>query len=281
MKFTQHLTLTIISYLVGMILSYGQSIRVMTYNIKFDDKKDTVNGWEMRKEHVIGLISYHNPDIVGTQEGLRHQLEDIKTALPQLEYLGAARDDGKEKGEYTAIYFNKNKFREVRSGTFWLSPSQDRPSKGWDAALPRICTWAEMKTRDSGVSLFVFNTHFDHVGKLAREKSVDIILKKIQEVAKDNPVILMGDFNFTPESTPYAQMTLADSKRIAQKVYGPEATFNGFNFTRKPDRRIDYIFVGRSIDVLHHAVLTDSQDLKYPSDHFPVIADLRIYGLDR
>ncbi len=268
----------------SMAFSYGQSIRVMTYNIKFDDKRDSVNNWQKRKAEVIGLLNYHQPDIIGTQEGLHHQLEDIKKGSAGYDYLGAGRDDGRSKGEYCAIFYSKDRFEVVRSGTFWLSLSPDKPSKSWDAALPRICTWAQMKAIGQDSSFFIFNTHFDHVGKKAREESVRLIMNRIQEIANKAPVVLTGDFNFTPDAPAYAKAIkmMRDTREVPGITpYGPEATFNGFNFLRQPERRIDYIFVNDRIRALTYACITDSKNMKYPSDHFPVVTDLKIHGLVR
>ncbi|MEM6522734.1 MAG: endonuclease/exonuclease/phosphatase family protein [Bacteroidota bacterium] len=258
------------------------TLRMMTYNIKFDDTRDSVNNWIRRKDQVIGLLNYHAPDIVGTQEGLRHQLDDIKSGLSGFEYIGVGRDDGKKKGEYSALFYNAQKFEIVQSGTFWLSQSAEVPSKSWDAALPRICTWAEMALINSEKTFFVFNTHFDHVGRIAREESIKLIIKRIKSLSNDRPVIFMGDLNFTPDKIPYELITgfMQDTRTAFNShPYGPEATFNGFQFQKKPMRRIDYIFIKSDIHVKKYATLSDSQNMAYPSDHFPVLVDLEINGL--
>ncbi|MEQ8243022.1 endonuclease/exonuclease/phosphatase family protein [Fulvivirga sp.] len=251
------------------------SIKVMSYNIKFDDKNDPVNNWDNRKDQVVGLLKYHEPLIFGTQEGLHHQLEDIKAGLSNFEYIGVARDDGKQKGEYSAFFYNTKYFKPIQSGTFWLSETPETPSKSWDAALPRVCSWAEMEDFNTKRRFFVFNTHFDHIGVVAREKSIGVIIDKIKELAKEVPVIVLGDFNFEDDKTPYKKMTdfLRDA-RLADNVkpYGPEATFNRFHFDVQPEKRIDYIFVNDQVRVKSFATLSDSQDMAYPSDHFPVVA---------
>ncbi len=177
-------------------------IRMMTYNIKFDDTRDSVNNWDRRKANVIGLLTYHAPALFGIQEGLHHQLEDIKSGLSEFDYVGVGRDDGKQNGEHSALFYDTKLFQLLRSGTFWLSKTSEVPSKDWDAALPRICTWAELKLKDSENTFFVFNTHFDHVGKVARQESIKVIIQKIKALAGENPVVLMGDFNFTPQAKP-------------------------------------------------------------------------------
>lgn len=259
------------------------AIRVMTYNIKFDDTRDPGNDWRSRKGRVISLLNFYEPAIFGIQEGLAHQVEDLQKGLDNFEYVGVGRDDGQKQGEYSAIFYNAKLFAANRSGTFWLSETPGQPAKGWDAALPRICTWVELEHGETGKAMTVFNTHFDHVGAKARKKSAELILDKIDELSVTGPVILMGDFNFTPFSEPYYVVTnsLRDA-RLASQVppYGPEATFNGFRFDRAPTTRIDYVFVNKVIEVLRYGVLTDSQALSYPSDHFPVLVDLNIHAGD-
>lgn len=253
-------------------------IKVMTYNIKYDDKRDSINNWEKRKDRVVGLLQYHLPDIFGTQEGLHHQLEDIGSDLPAFKYLGVSRDDGDKKGEYSAFFYNIIKFKPLESGTFWLSKTPDVPSKGWDAAFPRVCSWAKLEVIESGQQFLVFNTHFDHVGEIARLESTKLILKKIKEMAKGIPVILMGDFNFTPDAISYGVIvkSMEDAREATLALpYGPEATFNGFDFLTAPERRIDYIFCKGNLQVKSYATLSDNQNMSYPSDHFPVIAKIQ------
>lgn len=270
------LVLIFISFCV-MAQKGNVSVKIMSYNIKFDDKNDPVNNWANRKDQVVGLLKYHEPLIFGTQEGLHHQLEDIKAGLSNFEYIGVARDDGKQKGEYSAFFYNTKYFKPIQSGTFWLSETPETPSKSWDAALPRVCSWAEMEDINTKKHFFVFNTHFDHIGVVAREKSIGVIIDKIKELNKDLPVIVMGDFNFEDDKIPYKNMInfLSDARLAAGvEPYGPEATFNGFHFNEQPEKRIDYIFVNSKIKVKSFATLSDSQDMAYPSDHFPVVSEV-------
>jgi endonuclease/exonuclease/phosphatase family metal-dependent hydrolase len=273
---------TFIFFLSCSFLSEAQlqkPVKLMTYNIKFDDKNDQVNNWNNRKENLIGLLKYHQPNIFGTQEGLFNQLEDIDNALSDYTYVGVAREDGKQEGEYSAIFYDSTLFMLKSSGNFWLSETPDKPSKGWDAANTRICTWAHFENGESGKSFYVFNAHFDHVGVEARKNSIKLITKKVNEIAANSAVIVMGDFNFTNDSEPYQLITknLSDSYLISEKApYGPEATFNAFRFSEMPKRRIDYIFVNDGVEVLSYATLSDSKEMHYPSDHFPVQAQIRL-----
>ncbi len=250
-------------------------IRVMTYNIKFDDTRDSVNNWDNRKQDVIGLLNYHEPDIIGVQEALKHQLDDMLDGLDHFRMIGVGRDDGKQKGEYSAILYNDELFDVLDSGTFWLSPTPEKVSKGWDAALPRVCTWALLKDVE-GEQIYVFNTHFDHIGEEARKESAKLIRNRILETVK-GPAIVMGDFNFTPDKPPYQIMTeyFADAAKDSKtRPYGPAGTFNAFRFDQQVTRRIDYIFLYGTWEVHKFATLSDSRDMRYPSDHFPVLVEL-------
>ncbi|GAB5526155.1 MAG: hypothetical protein Roseis2KO_40270 [Roseivirga sp.] len=207
----------------------------------------------------------------------------MKADLSGFEYVGVARDDGKQKGEYSAFFYDTNIFSLLQSGTFWLSETPDKPSKSWDAALPRICSWGELKHKNSSKKFFVFNAHFDHRGVKAREESAKVIMKKAEEIAGNQPVIVMGDFNFQSTAAPYSVITetMSDSYKASQiPPYGPEATFNGFRFDRMPARRIDYIFTKGPWKTVDYATLSDSNEMRYPSDHFPVVVDLKFDALD-
>lgn len=263
--------------MTAVSMAQSDRLNVMSYNIKFDDKRDSINNWERRKSRVIGLLKYHQPDIIGTQEGLLHQLEDIQSGLGKFKFVGVARDDGAQKGEYSAFFYDTTKLQVLKSGTFWLSKTPETPSKNWDAALPRICTWAQLEVKDSGKQFYLFNTHFDHVGEVARLEGAKLIIQKINEVAVQLPVVLMGDFNFTPDAEPYRLIieSLKDARKLSTtKPYGPEATFNAFNFSKMPVRRIDYVFF-RGLHVVRYATLADSQNMSYPSDHFPILARIQ------
>ncbi|WP_343486696.1 endonuclease/exonuclease/phosphatase family protein [Allomuricauda sp. d1] len=255
----------------------GQTIEVLTYNIKYDNPKDSLNNWDSRKDFLISQLRFYSPDIFGTQEGLVHQLKDIEQGLDNYAFFGVGRDYGDERGEFTAIFYDQTKFDVLKEATFWLSTTPEEPSKSWDAALPRICTYGHFKLKKSGEEFFVFNTHFDHVGKVARKESAKLILKKIKELnTKRLPVVLMGDFNLENSSggIQWILKEMQDAHAEAgQNAHGPEGTFNGFNFTKPVNRRIDYIFVD-GFETSKSGILSDSFDCRYPSDHFPVYAEL-------
>lgn len=259
--------------------TYAQDLQVMSYNIKYDNTSDLVNNWENRKAFLISQLNYYDADIIGTQEGLHHQLEDIKASLDRYDYVGIGRDKGNTQGEYSAIFYNTQEVEMLKQGTFWLSPTPDEPSKGWDAALNRICTYALFKDKDTDLRFWVFNTHFDHIGEVARLESSKLILQKIKEVNTDNKaVILTGDFNLTDQEKGIQIITdqMIDTHMAAgENAFGPKGTFNGFHFEKPVTDKIDYVFISEGdFKILKSGILSDSQDCKYPSDHLPVLVDL-------
>ena len=274
--------LTLIA-LLFFTLSYGQNISLMTYNIRYDNPNDGENAWPNRKEVLLSQILFYQPDVMGTQEGLEHQVKYLDENLKSYKYVGVARADVKEKGkgEYSAVFYNVNKFKDLKSGTFWLSDTPNKPSRGWDASLNRICTYILLQDKNSSKKFWVFNTHFDHKGVVARQRSAELIIKKIREINKENvPVFLMGDFNLTPDQSPIKHIVknLNDSKLVSQQLpFGPDETFNGFKVCDDRDRRIDYIFVSqKNITIQKYGVLASVKKMKYPSDHFPVFISAEI-----
>ena len=254
-------------------------ITAITYNIRFDNPADGEDAWPKRRDFLAAQLRFHAPDVFGIQEGLHRQVEYLSEQLPAFRRVGAGRDDGKEAGEYSALYFRKDRFGLLASGTFWLSETPDTVSKGWDAALPRICTYAHLHDSLAGKNLWVFNTHFDHIGREARRRSAELILSRIREMNRDGgPVILMGDFNTEAHDEPVAIITraMADSRAVSSEMpFGLGGTFNGFKFHEPVKKRIDYIFIGgKELAVRQYAVLSDSRDCHYPSDHLPVLARL-------
>ena len=257
----------------------SQEVEVMSYNIKFANENDGENSWSNRKEHITNQIKFYEPEILGVQEALVSQLKHFESEIKNYKYVGVGRDDGKEAGEFSAIFYNAKEFEVLENNTFWLSETPAEISVGWDAAMERICTYAKFKDKASGKSFWVFNTHFDHVGEKARENSAKLIWEKISSLNKENlPVILMGDLNLEPQTSAiqFLSEKMNDSKTLAELDFGPEGTFNGYNFNEAVKRRIDYIFVSDNIEVKKYAVLSDSKDLKYPSDHLPVMVEVMI-----
>lgn len=271
--------LIILLLLVSNIVM-AQNIRVITYNIRYNNLGDGVNAWPNRSNQVSALLEFHQADVFGLQESLIGQIEDIHTQLPQMKWVGVGRDDGEKAGEFSPIFYNSEKFKALKNGGFWLNEATDQPGLGWDAACNRVCTWIVLKEIKTGTTFMVFNTHFDHIGMKARTESAKLILKKIKELNKENmPVILTGDFNLTPDKEPISVITaiLRDSKSISKQApYGPEGTFNSFKFDAPMKDRIDYVFVNNQVEVLQYGVLTDSKDQRYPSDHLPVLVNIEL-----
>lgn len=252
------------------------SINIATYNIRMDTPNDSLDPWQHRKEMIKGLVTFHDFDVFGTQEGFKHQLEDILD-LENYAYVGVGRDDGVAAGEHSAIFYKKNKFDVLKNGDFWYSETPDTPSLGWDATCcHRICSWVQLKDKENGKTFFVFNSHYDHEGEEARKNSSTLLLSKIEEIAGNNTVFCTGDFNATPNSEPiqiiYNDETLKDSYLISeQKPYGTEATFNNFRVKHSTNSRIDYIWVSKNISIKKYGTLNDIQYGHFPSDHYPVM----------
>lgn len=265
-------------YIWSTSLAQNSTLRVMTYNIRYANNNPGEE-WILRKDNVAEMIRFHSPDIFGLQEALLEQVVFILEEFPGYQLVGIGRDDGKNEGEFSPLFIS-NKFSIENYGTFWLSETPDIPSVGWDASYKRIATWAIVKNIISDESLFLINTHFDHKGNLAREESVELLMKKISSYAKELPVILIGDFNFTKDSNPYRSIQkyglVEDSQLLAEFNYGTSDTFNGFNSMDDLREKIDFIFVSNSIDVIHHAIIGDKFNDKYPSDHMPVVIDFSI-----
>jgi len=189
--------------LLASKLFFSQDLKVMTYNIRLSLESDKENSWNNRKQETMALMSYYHPDYFGVQEAVPQQMTDIKTTLTDYDYVGVGRDDGKNQGEYSAIFYDKNKLEVTKSGTFWLSETPEKPSRGWDAAYNRVCTYAFFKIKKTGKQFLAMNLHFDHVGDVARVNSAKLILEKIKKLNPKNvPLTLTGDFNLTDDSEP-------------------------------------------------------------------------------
>ena len=264
-------------------------IRVMTFNIRYDEPRDGVNAWSNRKELVASMIRFHNADLVGVQEALKRQMDDLETLLPEYSWVGVGRGDGKTAGEYSAIFYRKARFKSLESATFWLSETPNVPSSGWDASYPRIVTWVKLQEIKTGKVFYHFNTHFDHRGVKARTESARLLLNRINQIRPALPVVVTGDFNFTESTDGYQILTgknagesgnsksaLRDTRYVSQHGHhGPTSTFNEFK-ALVPDRKIDYVFVKGNIRVMQHGVLADTWDGRWPSDHLPVLAEIVI-----
>jgi len=254
----------------------GSPINIMTYNIRYNNKGDGINAWPNRKDLVKAQVQFYDTDILCVQEALAGQFEDILAAT-DFKAEGVGRDDGKRKGEFSAIFYNKNRFLRKDGGTFWLSPTPDVPGKGWDAVLPRICTWVRLYDKQNKKEFMVFNTHYDHVGVQSRIQAALLIKQKIQEIAPKLPVVFTGDLNVTPETEAIATIKsfLTDARDVsAEPPYGPLGTFNNFKYDSELKEKIDYIFINQGFKVQKFATLTDHKDRRYFSDHLPLFARL-------
>jgi endonuclease/exonuclease/phosphatase family metal-dependent hydrolase len=258
-------------------------LKVMTFNIRFDTPKDGPNQWLYRRDAAAQIIKNEAPDIVGTQEVVFNQLKDLQSRLNDYDVIGVGRTDGKEKGEFSAVFYRKEKFKAIDSGTFWLSETPDIPSKGWDAQLERIATWAILEDKKSGKQIFAINTHLDHKGKTAQLEGSKLILEKIQSLRRGLPVVLTGDFNITPADEVYKFLVnpsnpypLVHTRDAAETKSGPEGTYHNFGALRLQRALIDYIMTDPSVQVLEYRVLPDKLNDIYLSDHAPVIARIRL-----
>ncbi|MNQ75645.1 Endonuclease/Exonuclease/phosphatase family protein [compost metagenome] len=268
-----------IVWLLTASMAYAQrdnAINIMSYNIRLNVASDGENAWPKRKDNVKALVRFHDADILCVQEALPLQVDEL---LENTNYgmEGVGRDDGKRAGEFSAIYFDKSRFVKKEGGTFWLSETPDKPSKGWDAALNRVCSWVRLFDRKNKKEFLVFNTHYDHIGVQARIESAKLLKRKIQEIAPSLPVVFTGDLNVTPETEAITTIKsfLTDAKDASvEPAYGPVGTFNAFKFDSPLKDKIDYIFVNKGFKVQKFGVLSDSKDLRYPSDHLPIIARL-------
>lgn len=271
-----------------------------SYNIRYYTKNDSLQGdmWQPRSKVIADLIRFHQFDIFGTQEGLKFQLEDLKKHLGTYEYIGAGRDDGKNAGEHTAIFYRPDKFDLLDNGHFWLSETPDKPGLGWDAVCYRICTWGKFRHRASGKEFMMLNVHLDHIGKKARVESMRLVMDKAKEIGGDMSAFITGDFNVDQNSDCYDFMAssdcFSDTRDIADFVYETNGTWNEFNGAGFCNSRIDHIFTTKGVKVERYGILTDSYrtspgpqkasdttggydcevleyETRLPSDHFPVL----------
>lgn len=265
----------IVTVFMAISTSKAQELKIMTYNIRYGNETDGENAWSKRKDELVNLLDYYHPAVLGTQEGLNYQLEYIKGNLKGYTYIGVGRDNGGTEGEYSAVFYDTERLSIESSGTFWLSPTPEKPSKGWDAALNRICTYGVFKDKQTHKKFMVLNAHFDHVGEVARVEAAKLMLVKSRELnPKNYPIFVTGDFNLTPETKPIQVFSqqLHDSYTHTQtRPYGPVGTFNGYHFNEVPQNRIDYIFTSVTTKILNYRVIADFNNFRYPSDHLPVM----------
>lgn len=297
-------TFTLLMLAVATAVS-AQSLFVGTYNVRNqndDDQRDG-NGWPQRVSVICDMINFEQPDIFGTQEAKIGQVRDMLRLLDGYDYIGVAREDGKEDGEHSAIFFKKDYLQLLDHGDFWLSETPDRPGLGWDAACVRICTWGKFRDKRTKMKFYYFNLHMDHVGVVARREGAKLVVKKIQELTDGKrPVILTGDFNVDQNDEIYTIFTnsglLNDSYAVAKQRFCENGTFNAFKPDLKTQSRIDHIFLSPKFEVNHYGVLTncywtpsaDKEQLKgkdapqeirfqryerrLPSDHYLVLAKI-------
>lgn len=262
--------------------AYAQSLQVMTWNIRYDNAGDGADRWRNRKDWVAEIVNREKVDLAGFQEVLAGQFKDLQERLPGMDSYGVGRDDGKQAGEMVPIFYRTSRFELLDKGVFWLSTTPDKPgSKGWDTAITRITCWLKLKDKESGLTLFVLNAHFDHRGTEARRESAKLIKERVREQFAAHPVIFMGDLNSLPDSPAYKTLTSTEEKPLLLDAYahsqakpvGGDSTWNGFKKIA-PGNRIDYIFTSESLVTKQLRTLTDQRDGRFPSDHLPVVVEL-------
>ncbi len=260
------------------------ALRVMTFNIRYNEPRDGVNAWANRKTKVSDVIRFHRADLVGIQEAQFNQIQDLEKLLPGFAWCGVGRD-GANNGEFSAIFYRKSRFKMLATGTFWLSETPEKAgSKGWDADYPRIVTWAKFQDTLSNKTFYQFNTHFDHKGERARTESAKFLLAQIPKIAEKFKFVVTGDFNARENTNVYQILTgksefadfkLIDARYVSENAhFGGNSTFNEFK-ELVPEMKIDYIFVsGGGVRVIEHGILSDRWDGLWASDHLPVLAEI-------
>jgi endonuclease/exonuclease/phosphatase family metal-dependent hydrolase len=277
--------LVIFSCLSGTFAAGNNELLVMTFNVRFDNPGDGINAWVHRISLVEQYMKEMKPDIVGMQENLFHQNEDLLRIMPGYAYIGTGRDDGKKGGEFSPVFYRTDRFELKEHGQFWLSETPDVPgSIGWEAILPRVVSWAKLLDKKLDTELYIFNTHFSHVSDLARRKSMEFMSAQIKKIAGDSKVIVTGDFNITKGSELYYDMLahlfrnnkLQNTELIAMEpVENAWSSFNAFRHETSP-RVIDYIFVDHHFEVIGYGIDKVLDEDVFISDHWPVWARIRI-----
>ena len=269
-------------FLCGIYTLQAQkSLNIMSYNIRYDYTTSNASPWTERHSAISSQIKRFDVDIIGMQEALVHQRDQLLVDLPAYASIGVGRDDGVNAGEFAPIFYRKAQFQVLNTATFWLSPTPEIPSKGWDAALNRICTYGQFVDIQSKDTFWVFNVHFDHVGEIARMKSSELILQKIGTLTKDShqAVIFCGDLNLNDDHATIAflQSKLKDALVVSKQVNtNMNRTFNNFDLKTPTSKRIDYIFTNEKVSVQSFETIVEQFGVSYPSDHFPILAKLKI-----
>ena len=260
-------------------MTLEKPLSVGTWNVRWDNPGDGEHRWELRRTRLAALLGTWSPDVLGLQEPYRHQLEYLLRTLPDYESVGIGRDDGAAAGEFCAILYRRDRFQATASGTFWLSEEPETPgSRAWGARHPRICTWASLIERGTGASFSLYNLHLDHESQTAREKGLELLLERIERRAVAGPVIVLGDFNATPDNSAVLRVGAATSPALESALPADsEGTFHGFT-GEAPDGPIDYVFYSPEWQVLSARVLHGDGASPFPSDHFPVSAVLQLRG---
>lgn len=266
-------------------LAYARPLRVISYNIRVDSPPEGPHAWSRRKAAVSTLLHRYEPALVGVQEALAHQLADLLERLPGYGAFGVGRDDGAAGGELNPILYLESRLQLRRQETFWLSQTPEvAGSSSWDAGCRRIVTWGEFEETDAGRRFFLFNTHLDHQSARAREEGARLLQRRVTALVGPQPAVVTGDFNDVPGSAMHrilvepqpGALLLQDAQLVARGEHeGPAGTFN-LDFTAPVGDKLDYIFVTTNITVLRHAILDDAGEEAYPSDHLPVLVDLRL-----
>ena len=263
----------------------ADEVDVMSFNIRYGTAGDGANKWDARKDLVSDVIRNNSPDVLGLQEALRFQIDEIRKSLPAYGEIGEGREGG-ELGEYSAVLYNRKRFDVDSFGTFWLSDTPDEPSKHWGNVCIRICTWVRLIDRKTKAGLYLYNTHLDHKSQPSRERSVRLISQRIRQRQHNDPFVLTGDFN-AGEDNPailylkggdvvdkQIPLLMVDSFRLLHSKEKTVGTFNGFKGVTN-GAKIDYIFVQPGVDVISAEILRPPSGKPCPSDHFPVTAKLR------
>lgn len=253
----------------------ARPLTVMSYNLRYDTASDGVNQWANRRDRVADLIRRHDPDVIGVQEALKSQLDDLRSRLSEYEIYGVGRDDGRERGEFSAVLVRRTRFTVSDSATFWLSDTPEvAGSKGWDAALPRIVTWVRLRDREGGGEFILFNTHFDHRGVEARIRSAGLLRTRVaaRRAAEGLPVLVSGDFNFEPTSAGYRALLEGGLLTDARPPGDHRPTALGFEASSQRTSIIDHLFHTAEFRVTRFDVIAEHNGTHFPSDHLPVLA---------